>query len=85
MDVALSDESSSAHNNDNRWLLRLRDMEYKLKMEREGRNQDRQAARQRLSGLESENKGLRDRARRIAEDEGLESDRATAPGMSLKH
>jgi hypothetical protein len=72
MDVALSDDASSAHHNDNRWLFRLRDMEYKLKMEREGRNQDRQAARQRLSGLESENRGLRERARRVAEDEGLE-------------
>ena len=71
MDVALSDDTSS-HNNDNRWLLRLRDMESKLKMEREGRNQDRQAARQRLSGLESENRGLRDRARRVAESEELE-------------
>ena len=71
MDVALSDDAPS-HNNDNRWLLRLRDMEAKLKMEREGRNQDRQAARQRLSGLESENRGLRDRARRVAESEELE-------------
>ena len=62
MDVALSGEPSQ--HNDNRWLLRLRDMEYKLKMEREGRNQDRQAARQRLGGLETENRDLRDRARR---------------------
>jgi hypothetical protein len=67
MDVALSNESSQA--NDNRWLFRLRDMEYKLKMEREGRNQDRQAARQRLSGLEVENRSLRERARRVNEDQ----------------
>ena len=60
MDVALADDT----NNDNRWLLRLRDMEHKLKMEREGRNQDRHAARQRLGGLETENRDLRERARR---------------------
>lgn len=55
--------------NDNRWLFRLRDMEYKLKMEREGRNQDRQAARQRLGGLEMENRDLRERVRRVNVDE----------------
>ncbi|PTB69082.1 hypothetical protein BBK36DRAFT_1166953 [Trichoderma citrinoviride] len=54
--------------NDNRWLLRLRDMEYKLKMEREGRNQDRQAARQRLGGLENENRDLREKVRRANAD-----------------
>jgi hypothetical protein len=64
-----SGSGSGTGNNDNRWLLRLRDMEYKLKMEREGRNQDRQAARQRLGGLETENKELRQRARRVTEDE----------------
>lgn len=60
-------ESSSGGggNNDNKWLFRLRDMEYKLKMEREARNQDRQAARARLGGLESENKDLRERVRRV--------------------
>lgn len=56
--------SSSAGDNDRRWLFRLRDMEERLKMEREGRNQDRQVARQRLGGLESENKELRDQVRR---------------------
>ncbi|KAG6309302.1 hypothetical protein E4U44_007161 [Claviceps purpurea] len=56
--------AAASTKNDNRWLLRLRDMEYKLKMEREGRNQDRQAARQRLGGLEMENRDLRDRVRR---------------------
>lgn len=65
MDVALTGEVGGPSSNDNRWLLRLRDMEYKLKMEREGRNQDRQAARQRLGGLEMENRDLRDRARRV--------------------
>ncbi|GJN82690.1 anucleate primary sterigmata protein B [Purpureocillium lilacinum] len=70
MDVALAGDADSGGggggggNNDNRWLFRLRDMEYKLKMEREGRNQDRQAARQRLGGLEMENRDLRERVRR---------------------
>ncbi|KAL6696521.1 hypothetical protein J3F84DRAFT_347578 [Trichoderma pleuroticola] len=66
MDATNSDGSVS--NNDNRWLLRLRDMEYKLKMEREGRNQDRQAARQRLGGLETENRDLREKVRRANQD-----------------
>ena len=61
---ASDDGGSGTGGNDNKWLLRLRDMEYKLKMEREGRNQDRQAARQRLGGLETENRELRDRVRR---------------------
>lgn len=62
--VAVPDDGAGSGGNDNRWLLRLRDMEYKLKMEREGRNQDRQSARQRLGGLETENRDLRDRIRR---------------------
>ncbi|EHK44137.1 hypothetical protein TRIATDRAFT_223172 [Trichoderma atroviride IMI 206040] len=66
LDASVPD--GSATNNDNRWLLRLRDMEYKLKMEREGRNQDRQAARQRLGGLENENRDLRDKVRRSNQD-----------------
>jgi hypothetical protein len=39
-------------------------MEHKLKQEREARNQDRQAARARLGGLENENRDLRERVRR---------------------
>ncbi|KAG6083868.1 hypothetical protein E4U16_003211 [Claviceps sp. LM84 group G4] len=62
--AAAAAAAAASAKNDNRWLLRLRDMEYKLKMEREGRNQDRQAARQRLGGLEMENRDLRDRVRR---------------------
>ncbi|KAG6207891.1 hypothetical protein E4U35_000585 [Claviceps purpurea] len=62
--AAAAAAAAASTKNDNRWLLRLRDMEYKLKMEREGRNQDRQAARQRLGGLEMENRDLRDRVRR---------------------
>ncbi|KAH7361702.1 anucleate primary sterigmata protein B [Plectosphaerella cucumerina] len=41
------------------WMLRLRDLEMKLKAEREGRTQDRASARQRLGGLETENRDLR--------------------------
>ncbi|PFH56644.1 hypothetical protein XA68_16201 [Ophiocordyceps unilateralis] len=52
-----------------RWLLRLRDMEDKLRLEREGRNQDRQAARQRLGYLEGEVRCLRERERRMSEAE----------------
>ncbi|ETR98392.1 hypothetical protein M419DRAFT_89212 [Trichoderma reesei RUT C-30] len=64
----LDASSADGSANDNRWLLRLRDMEYKLKMEREGRNQDRQAARQRLGGLENENRDLREKVRRANAD-----------------
>lgn len=62
--LAMGDDAT----NDNRWLFRLRDMESKLKMEREARNQDRQAARQRLGGLELENRDLREKMRRAAGD-----------------
>ena len=65
--AALSEENNGAAN-DNRWLFRLRDMEYKLKMEREGRNQDRHAARQRLGGLEMENRDLKERMKRALGD-----------------
>ncbi|CAG9941672.1 unnamed protein product [Clonostachys rosea f. rosea IK726] len=69
-ELALASEGGGGgNNNDNRWLYRLRDMEDKLKMEREARNQDRRAARQRLGGLESENKELRERMRRNMADE----------------
>ena len=63
MDVALAGDAGYG-NNDHRWMFRLRDMEYKLKAEREGRNQDRHDARLRLGNLESENRDLRERARR---------------------
>ncbi|KAF4453261.1 putative apsB protein [Fusarium austroafricanum] len=67
--AALSEENKGGDaNNDNRWLFRLRDMEYKLKMEREGRNQDRHAARQRLGGLEMENRDLKERMKRAMGD-----------------
>ncbi|POR39724.1 Anucleate primary sterigmata protein B [Tolypocladium paradoxum] len=69
MDVALAGDAGPS-NNDNRWMLRLRDMEYKLKAEREGRNQDRHDARQRLGNLESENRDLRDKVRRTNPEAG---------------
>ncbi|EGY19505.1 hypothetical protein VD0004_g6813 [Verticillium dahliae] len=50
---------------DKTWMLRLRDLEMKLKAEREGRNLDRTAARQRLGGLESENRDLRGEVMRM--------------------
>ncbi|CAM1508871.1 Fc.00g026100.m01.CDS01 [Cosmosporella sp. VM-42] len=68
MDMAALSENPGDSNNDNRWLFRLRDMEYKLKMEREGRNQDRHAARQRLGGLELETRDLREKLRRAGGD-----------------
>ncbi|PNY18298.1 Anucleate primary sterigmata protein B [Tolypocladium capitatum] len=64
MDVALAGDAAGPSGNDHRWLFRLRDMEYKLKAEREGRNQDRHDARQRLGNLESENRDLREKVRR---------------------
>ncbi|GKU03624.1 anucleate primary sterigmata protein b [Fusarium langsethiae] len=67
--TALNEENNNGGvANDNRWLFRLRDMEYKLKMEREGRNQDRHAARQRLGGLEMENRDLKERMKRALGD-----------------
>lgn len=45
-------ERASASTNsegDTKWMLRLRELEYKLKQEREARNMDRAAARQRIS------------------------------------
>lgn len=70
MDVALAGGGETApgpSGNERRWMLRLRDLEYKLRLEREGRNQDRQAARQRLGSLETEIRDLRDRRRRMSE------------------
>ncbi|KAK2037971.1 microtubule associated protein [Colletotrichum somersetense] len=55
---------------DNRWIFKLRDLENKLKAEREGRSQDRNAARQRLGGLETENRDLRSEVSRIRRANG---------------
>jgi hypothetical protein len=44
---------------DNKWMLRLRDLEAKLKAEREGRIMDRGEALKRIHASESENAALR--------------------------
>ncbi|KAB5518171.1 anucleate primary sterigmata protein B [Coniochaeta sp. 2T2.1] len=45
---------------DNKWMLRLRDLEYKMKAEREGRVMDRGDAAKRLRDYEEENAKLRE-------------------------
>lgn len=49
---------------DNKWMLRLRDLEYKLKAEREGRILDRNEALKRINTSESENLALRENLER---------------------
>ncbi|KAH6844819.1 hypothetical protein B0I37DRAFT_378364 [Chaetomium sp. MPI-CAGE-AT-0009] len=56
---------------DTKWMLRLRDLEYKLKAEREGRIMDRGEAMKRISASENENAALR---------ENLERERARRAG-----
>ncbi|PKS04931.1 hypothetical protein jhhlp_008297 [Lomentospora prolificans] len=58
--------------NDHALLLRLKEMERKLKAEREGRNQDRTAARQRLGDLENQNRELRTEMGRIKRSNELD-------------
>ena len=71
---------SSAGNADSRWMFRLRDLEYKLKMEREARNLDRTAARQRLAQQSEENRSLRAEVVRLKRsggglvDQGMEDE-----------
>ena len=73
---------SSAGNADSRWMFRLRDLEYKLKMEREARNLDRTAARQRLAQQSEENRSLRAEVVRLKRsggglaDQGMEDEGA---------
>jgi len=43
---------------ENRWMMRLRELEYKLKQEREARQMDRAAARQRVQDSERQNNEL---------------------------
>ncbi|KAL2019568.1 hypothetical protein VTK56DRAFT_9535 [Thermocarpiscus australiensis] len=52
---------------DNKWMLRLRDLEYKLKAEREGRILDRGEALKRINASESENAALRENLERERE------------------
>ncbi|KAK0610392.1 hypothetical protein B0T17DRAFT_610727 [Bombardia bombarda] len=49
---------------DNKWMLRLRDLEYKLKAEREGRILDRGEAMKRINASEGENLTLRENLER---------------------
>lgn len=49
---------------DNRWMLRLRDLEYKMKAEREARVMDRGEAQRRLRSYEDENARLREELER---------------------
>lgn len=55
---------------DPRWMLRLRELESKLKLEREGRNMDRSAAKQRLTEQEDENRTLREENARMRRANG---------------
>lgn len=60
---------------DSKWMLRLRDLEYKLKAEREGRLLDRGEAMKRITASESENVALREgleREKRRGRAEGSE-------------
>ncbi|KAK6950554.1 hypothetical protein Daesc_008882 [Daldinia eschscholtzii] len=52
------DHSSGKNGDDNRWMFRLRELEYKLKQEREARHMDRAAARQRIQDSERQNNEL---------------------------
>ncbi|KAL5601479.1 hypothetical protein BROUX41_002543 [Berkeleyomyces rouxiae] len=60
----MSDGMGDGDGDDTRLILRLKEMEKKLVMEREARNQDRKAARMRLGGLETENRELRSKMKR---------------------
>lgn len=64
-DMALAEpvEEGQAQQNpgaDNKWMLRLRDLEHKMKAEREGRVMDRGDAARRLRAYEEENARLRE-------------------------
>lgn len=65
----LSAAGGGGNDNDVRWMFRLRELEAKLKQEREARNMDRAAARQRIQDSERQNGELSaelSRARRKA-------------------
>ncbi|KAK1753543.1 hypothetical protein QBC47DRAFT_347525 [Echria macrotheca] len=55
---------------DSKWMLRLRDLEYKLKAEREGRLLDRGEAIKRITASESENLALRENLEREKRRQG---------------
>lgn len=52
------ENSSSKNGPDNPWMFRLRELEQKLKQEREARHMDRAAARQRIQDSERQNNEL---------------------------
>jgi len=55
---------------DSKWMLRLRDLEYKLKAEREGRLLDRGEAMKRINASENENLSLRENLEREKRRQG---------------
>lgn len=82
-ELALADDGGSGSGNnsgaengsggsgavDSKWILRLRELENKLKTEREGRVQDRSAARERIHELEAQNRTqARESERRLAQE-----------------
>ncbi|KAK0716731.1 hypothetical protein B0T21DRAFT_296622 [Apiosordaria backusii] len=62
--VAGSQSGQGGQSMENKWMLRLRDLEYKLKAEREGRILDRGEAMKRINASESENMALRENLER---------------------
>ncbi|KAK3319985.1 hypothetical protein B0T19DRAFT_276567 [Cercophora scortea] len=64
-----SGTGSSSHS-DNKWMMRLRDLEYKLKAEREGRILDRGEAVKRINASENENLMLRENLEREKRRQG---------------
>ncbi|KAI0123534.1 microtubule associated protein [Xylariales sp. AK1849] len=57
---------------DNKWMFRLRELEYKLKQEREARNMDRAAARQRIAEGERQKDELTAELVRVSKKKGGE-------------
>ncbi|KAI8631426.1 hypothetical protein F5Y19DRAFT_395410 [Xylariaceae sp. FL1651] len=58
MNTSHGDAGSMLGSDDTRWMLRLRELEYKLKQEREARHMDRASARQRIQDSERQNNEL---------------------------
>ncbi|KAI0008274.1 hypothetical protein F4779DRAFT_588045 [Xylariaceae sp. FL0662B] len=54
----LGTSNGGAASDDTKWMFRLRELEYKLKQEREARHMDRAAARQRIQDSERQNTEL---------------------------
>lgn len=73
-------QGGSSSSSDNKWMLRLRDLEYKLKAEREGRILDRNEALKRINTSESENLALRENLEREKRRSKRESAQSSAGG-----